>query len=219
MTKLIIFDLDGTLLDTIHDLAASTNHLLALRGYPTHETETYLRLVGHGITDLITRALPESSRTTEIIQSVKEEQRVYYRAHMADLTRPFPGVEETLRELIKAGGTLAVVTNKPQLPSAGLMQKFFPEIPFFSVVGQVDGHPQKPDPTSVNKIIADFGCAKEEVLYCGDSDVDMQTANRAGVFAVGVLWGYRPKEELLASGAARLISSPQELLDLIKERE
>lgn len=216
MTKLIIFDLDGTLLDTIYDLAAATNFVLKNHGYPTHETEAFRYFIGDGIDNLVLRALPEEARTPAILSCIREEQLAYYSSHMDCLTRPYPGVEETLAAIQKKGIALAVVTNKPHIPAKILMDGYFPAIPLFAVQGQTDTLPKKPDPTGVNRIIADFGCETDCVLYCGDSGVDMMTARNAGVVGLGALWGYRAREELTAHGATRLLYRPQDILDIIE---
>lgn len=216
MTKLIIFDLDGTLLDTIHDLASATNLVLTQYGYPTHETSAYRYFIGKGVDNLIKCALPEATRTPDMIATIKEEQLRYYNQHMDCLTCAFSGIAQTLTKLNQQGIALAVATNKPHLFAVALMTRFFPSIPFISILGQTDGFPKKPNPAVVNRIISDFGCNKDEVLYCGDSDVDMVTAKNAGVVGIGVLWGYRSKEELETSGAAHLIDRPEELFDIIE---
>ena len=213
MTKLMIFDLDGTLLDTIRDLAEATNHVLAAHGYPTHSTEAYHYFVGNGVRTLISRSLPEQARTPERIEQFKEEQVAYYHEHMYDHTRPFPGMQQVLAALQGRGIKLAVVSNKVDEAVQQMICDFFPEIRFEHICGQRDGIPHKPDPTMVNLVIAEAGVSKAEVLYFGDSDVDMQTAHNAGVKGIGVLWGYRTKEELQSAGAYAVLDKVEDLLD------
>ncbi|MEF9853321.1 MAG: HAD family hydrolase [Hydrogenoanaerobacterium sp.] len=214
MTKLMIFDLDGTLLDTIHDLAAATNTVLTKHGYPTHTTPEYNYLVGNGVVKLITRALPENARTEQNIEEIKNEQVAYYNAHLYDNTKPFDGIPQALEKLQEQGVMLAVVTNKPDEAAKELIKSFFPNIGFAQVQGNCEGVPIKPNPAAVNRVIENSGVLKNEVLYFGDSDVDMIVAKNAGVTGVGVLWGYRTKEELQNAGAQLLIKHPQDILTI-----
>ncbi|WP_312641902.1 HAD family hydrolase [Hydrogenoanaerobacterium sp.] len=217
MTKLMIFDLDGTLLDTIHDLAAATNWVLERHGYPTHPTKAYHYFVGDGVLMLITRALPEEARIPEIIAQLKTEQVAYYNEHMLDSTKPFAGISEVLEELQNKGYALAVVTNKPNEPAQQLVKDFFPKINFMQVFGQRDGIPHKPDPTCVNMVIEQSGFSKDETLYFGDSDVDMLVAKNADVRGIGVLWGYRTKEELEKAGAYTVIDKVEDILSIAEK--
>ncbi|RPF48472.1 phosphoglycolate phosphatase [Hydrogenoanaerobacterium saccharovorans] len=212
MIKLMIFDLDGTLIDSIHDLAAATNWVLKRHGYPTHPTDAYHYFVGDGVLMLIARALPEEARTPEIIAQLKTEQVAYYHEHMQDNTKPFHGISEVLLELQNRGYSLAVVTNKPNEQAQQLVKDFFPKINFIQVFGNRDGIPHKPDPTCVNMVIEQSGFTKDETLYIGDSDVDMLVANNAKVKGIGVLWGYRTKEELQKAGAYAIVDKVEDLL-------
>ena len=215
MIKLMIFDLDGTLLDTIHDLAAATNTVLTKHGYSTHTTEEYHYLVGNGVVNLITRALPEKARTPQIIEEVMNEQVLYYNNHLYDNTKPFNAIPDVLAELERRGVMLAVVTNKPDAAAKELIKSFFPNIGFVQVQGNCEGIPVKPNPAAVNAVIKKSGVLKSEVLYFGDSDVDMQVAKNADVKAVGVLWGYRKKEELQNAGADILIENTEDIISII----
>ena len=215
MIKLMIFDLDGTLLYTLEDLAIATNHVLREHGLPEHSLEEYRYFVGNGLKTQITRALPEEKRgDAALIDLLAARELEYYNAHMMEHTRPYPGVLEALRELEARGLLLAVVTNKPDVAAQSLMERLFPGIHFFCVWGKRSGVPLKPDPAGVNAIIGQAGVSRAEVLYFGDSGVDMETAKNAGVTGVGVLWGYRDEQELLSAGAARLITEPHELTRL-----
>ena len=215
MKKLVIFDLDGTLLNTIADLAHSTNYALNTLGYPTHEIEKYNFMVGNGINKLFERALPEGEKTEENVLRVRNEFVPYYDIHNADDSRPYPGIAALLLALQNDGRKIAVASNKYQAATRKLIAHYFPEINFVEVLGQREGIPAKPDPSIVNDIIATAGVTKEEVLYVGDSNVDMQTAHNAGVTAVGVAWGFRPRTELEALHPAHIIEKAEELIPLL----
>lgn len=196
MKKLVIFDLDGTLLNTIADLAQSTNHALQTLGYPTHEESAYNLMVGNGINKLFERALPEGERTEENVLRIRREFIPYYDAHNADKSRPYPGIPELLSQMQEQGIQLAVASNKYQSATQKLITHYFPHIRFIAIFGQRESISVKPDPTIVTDILDIAKVAKEDVLYVGDSGVDMQTAANAGVTACGVAWGFRPRTEL-----------------------
>lgn len=198
MKRLIIFDLDGTLLNTIADLAQSTNYALSTLGYPTHSVEDYNLMVGNGINKLFERALPPGERTEENISHVRTVFVPHYDQHNTDASTPYPGIRELLRRSQEAGILLAVASNKYQAATEKLVAHYFPEIRFVAVLGQREGVSVKPDPTIVHDILKIAGTSKEEVLYVGDSGVDMQTALNSGVTACGVTWGFRPRTELEA---------------------
>ncbi len=196
MKKLAIFDLDGTLLNTIADLAQSTNHALLALGFPTHNVEEYNMMVGNGINKLLERALPEGMRSEENVMRMRREFIPYYNVHNADRSRPYPGVERLLSQLQEAGILLAVASNKYQEATSKLVAHYFPGIRFAAVLGQREGVNIKPDPAIVDEILRITGTQKNDVLYVGDSGIDMQTARNAGVEACGVAWGFRPRAEL-----------------------
>lgn len=191
MKKLVIFDLDGTLLNTIADLAHSTNYALNKLGYPTHEIEKYNFMVGNGIDKLFERALPEGEKSKENVLRVRKEFVPYYDIHNADDSRPYPGIPELLSYLQDAGIQITVASNKYQAATQKLIDHYFPEIHFTAVFGQREGIKVKPNPTVVFDILEVAKVTKEEVLYVGDSGVDMQTAANAGVTVCGVTWGFR----------------------------
>ncbi len=196
MKKLIIFDLDGTLLNTIADLAHSTNFALESNGFPTHEIEEYKYFVGNGINKLFERALPEGEKSEENIAKVRNVFLVHYDRHNADHSRPYEGMVELLEQLQKKGIKLAVASNKYQAATEKLVPHFFPTVSFVAILGQREGINPKPDPTIVHDILSVANVTKEETLYVGDSNVDMQTAINSGVDACGVAWGFRPVAEL-----------------------
>lgn len=212
--QLAIFDLDGTLLDTVADLANATNQALAKYGYPTHPTEAYYRFVGNGINKLFARALPEEARTEENVQRIRTLFIPYYNEHNADDSHPYPGIVELLTHLQSQGIQLAVASNKYQQATAKLVGHFFPNIRFAAVYGQREGVPIKPDPTIVNDILSETGISRAHSLYIGDSGVDMQTARNASVESVGVTWGFRDEEELRNNGATHIIHHAKDILKL-----
>lgn len=216
MKKLVIFDLDGTLLDTIADLAASTNYALEGNGFPTHAVNAYRFFVGNGVTKLFERALPEGERTPENIEKIRALFIPYYNSHNMDHSRPYPGMVELLSTLQDAGVKLAVASNKYQAATEKLVAHFFPGISFARVLGQREGVPTKPDPSIVNEIVATAGVRKADVLYVGDSNVDMQTAQQGGVEACGVTWGFRPATELAAYRPALLAERAEEILTYVR---
>jgi len=215
MKSLLIFDLDGTLLDTIGDLATSTNYALALCGFPTHETPAYRFFIGNGINNLFEKALPEGSKTPENILMVRQLFLEYYGAHNSELTVPYSGITELLQSLQNKGIKLAVASNKYHKATEILIQHFFPEIRFTAVFGQREGVPTKPDPTIIQDILSITKVDKNEVLYIGDSGVDMQTAQNAGIDAVGVTWGFRPRAELEEFSPKYFVDKPLEILGIV----
>lgn len=215
MTKLMIFDLDGTLLYTLEDLAIATNRVLKAHGFPEHPLEAYRYFVGNGLKAQITRALPEEKRgDAALIDALAAGELAYYNAHMMEHTRPYEGIVPALEALQRRGVLLGVVTNKPDSAAQGLMRELFPTVHFFCVWGKREGTPLKPDPSGVLAILERAAIPKAEVLYFGDSGVDMQTAQNAGITGIGVLWGYRDAAELTQAGAARLLQHPNELTEL-----
>ena len=211
MKKLIIFDLDGTLLNTIDDLAMATNHALAENGYPTHAVEAYNFFVGNGINKLFERALPEEARTPENVQLIRASFIPFYDAHKLDLTRPYDGILELLKTLSDNGVKLAIASNKYQLATEKLVNYYFPDTPFIAVFGQRENVPIKPDPTVVEEIRKLANAEQAETLFVGDSGVDMLTAQHAGVNAVGVTWGFRSAEELRTYNPDYLVAKPDDI--------
>nr|WP_320057701.1 HAD family hydrolase [uncultured Bacteroides sp.] len=215
MKKLIIFDLDGTLLNTIADLANSTNHALRKLGYPTHEVEAYNFMVGNGVNKLFERALPEGEKTETNISRVRAEFMPHYDLHNADESRPYPGILELLKQLQAEGKMIAVASNKYQAATQKLVDRYFSETPFIAVFGQREGIKVKPDPTIVLDILKIANVEPQEVLYVGDSGVDMQTARNSGVSACGVTWGFRPRNELEAFQPDYIIDQAMNILSLV----
>jgi phosphoglycolate phosphatase len=211
MKKLVIFDLDGTLLNTIADLAGSTNFALQRLGYPVHEVAEYNLMVGNGVNKLFERALPDGEKSPENVLRVRQEFIPYYNMHNAEETFPYDGIPALLAQLQTAGVQVAVASNKYQAATAKLIAHYFADIRFTAVYGQRDGVPVKPDPTVVYDILRKAAVEKRDVLYVGDSGVDMQTAANAGVTACGVTWGFRPRSELEEKEPEYIVNSAGEV--------
>lgn len=212
----VIFDLDGTILNTLDDLADAGNHALSEFGYPIHDTQKYRYFVGNGIPKLIERILPEGTPADKYEQ-VYERFCSYYGEHKYDKTRPYEGMTEMLTNLRKKGIKLAVVTNKAHVFACEMVKLYYGEL-FDEVFGSVEGFPKKPDPYWTNAALKAIGVAPENAVYVGDSSVDMLTAKAAGVFSCGVLWGFRGRDELLENGACSLASDCKELEKIILEK-
>ena len=191
--KLVLFDLDGTLLDTLDDLSEAVNYALGLRGLPQHTREEYRSMVGHGIRNLVTQALPEAMRADDaLIDSALADFRAHYTAHIDVYTRPYPGMQRVVQLLHNAGVQLAVASNKFQEGTEYLVRKFFPGIPFVAVLGNRPGFPLKPDPEIVGEVLRRSGLRPGDAVLVGDSPTDMNTAANGGIAAIAVTWGYRP---------------------------
>lgn len=213
MYKFVIFDLDGTLLNTLEDLGNAGNFALFEQGFPTHEIEKYKYFVGNGIPKLIERILPEEKRE-EYFEKTYRLFCDYYDAHKRDYTRPYEGIPELLKKLSASGIRTAVVTNKDDEFAKKLISDIFGSL-IERTYGSIEGIPKKPDPYLVNVAISDFGANKSDVLYVGDSGVDMETAINAGLDSCGVLWGFRDRDELIGFGAKNVVTDPLELLNII----
>lgn len=213
MYKYVIFDLDGTLLNTLEDLASAGNYALRSLNLPIHKTEEYKYFVGNGIPMLIKRMSPDNC-DEDTLKKIHDCFSEYYGKHCLDKTKPYDGISELLSKLGKDKIKIGVVTNKDHNFSVKLINDFFGSRVDI-VCGRKDGTPKKPDPFLVNYEIDHFNADRKEVLYVGDSDVDMITAVNAGVDACGVLWGFRTEKELLDSGAKYIVSNPTELYDAV----
>lgn len=212
MTKLAIFDLDGTLLNTVEDLGNATNYALEQCGFPTHPIEAYYQMVGRGIYNLFRAAVPAGQSTEEVVQRMASIFIPYYDAHKCDFTRPYDGIPGMLKTITAAGVRLAVASNKYQDGAEKLVHHFFGEYDFVRILGQREGQPIKPDPAIVDQILADVPkVAKEQVVYVGDSNVDMQTGANAEVRTIGVTWGFRSREELASYNPSAIVDSAEAL--------
>ncbi|PUV22137.1 MULTISPECIES: HAD family hydrolase [Sphingobacterium] len=213
--KLIIFDLDGTLLDTLQDLGDSCNAILQRYGYPTHPLSAYKKFVGNGVQKLIERALPEDARSENIITTLLTAFKAYYEQKPVSHTKPYTGIMPLLEELKSSGYLISVASNKYHEAVIPLIEHYFPTIAFDLVLGHRTGHPAKPDPDIVLETLRTLSIAKENCYYVGDSSVDMDTANNAAVTAIGVTWGFREENELRQHGAQHIIHHPQELSAIV----
>lgn len=213
--KAVLFDLDGTLLDTLQDIADSVNKALSHFGFPQHELEAYKYLVGDGREALALRALPEHCRNAGAVAELVARIGGEYAEHWADNTYPYEGVPEMLDSLTTRGINMAILSNKPHDFTEVTVSRFLPHWRFLIVMGAVPSVPRKPDPSAALEITRRLNVQPSEFLFVGDSDVDMKTATAAGMYAVGALWGFRTADELVASGAKVLIENPTRLLELL----
>lgn len=215
MYKHIIFDLDGTILNTLEDLAAATNWVCAQHGWPAHEVEEYKYFVGNGASKLLSRVVPDGVELTdELHRQLLEEFTQRYNAHKEDKTTVYAGMPQALRRLKEAGLTLAVLSNKPHGAAYPVVERYYPGI-FDAVQGAVDNLPVKPDPTLLHRLMGELGATTGDTLFVGDSNVDIRTAKNGGLTGCGVLWGFRTRAELEAEGADFIAETPAELAELI----
>ena len=218
MKKLIIFDLDGTLLDTLEDLSQAVNHALELRGLPLHTLDEYRGMVGHGVRSLVQQALP-SGADDAFVDAALADFKAYYQAHIDVHTHPYPGIPELLADLNSNGVRLAIASNKFQEGTEYLVGRFFPGIPFVAIMGNQPGMPLKPSPQIVQEALTRAGVGPSEALLVGDSPTDMRTAANGGIEALAVTWGYRTADELAAAfPQVRLIHSVPALRIELLER-
>lgn len=217
MYKAVIFDLDGTLLNTIDDLSNAGNHVCRLHGWPVHSVECYKRMVGNGIAKLVSRFAPDGVGKEELTDAV-QEFCTYYDAHKSDLTAPYEGVITALKMLKAAGVRISVLSNKVDALAGPIVQQYFPSL-FDLVQGAVADIPTKPDPTLLFQMIKKMGLEQEHTLFVGDSDVDILTGKNGGLSTCGVLWGFRTREELRAAGADHIIQDPVQLVKLVTGTE
>jgi len=212
MKRAVIFDLDGTLVDTLEDLASAMNRTLRGRGFPVHPAGAYKLMVGDGFRSFTYRALPELSRDAATVDSVRAEAAAYYAEHCVDLSRPYAGVPELLAALAAKKLPLAVLSNKPDDLVQRVVVRLFPAGTFAVIRGETEVFPRKPDPASALDIASRLGARPDETVYLGDSNVDMATARAAGMVALGAAWGFRGEDELRAAGADAVLGTPLDLL-------
>jgi phosphoglycolate phosphatase len=216
MIKLIIFDLDGTLADTLDDICDAANEMLTDYSFPLMTRKDILAKINNGPRELIRLCLPEEARKSDaFIAEALSVYKTYYNRRYCNKTSLYSGIKDALSSLYESGVSLAVLSNKPESSVLPLIEKFFPENTFAIIKGQTDGVPRKPDPTALFDILKNLNAAPHECLYVGDTSTDMQTGKNAGVKTVGVLWGFREKEELIKTGADLLATTPKEILSFI----
>ena len=206
-----IFDLDGTLLDTLHDLASSVNYALQTHGMPTHSVDAIRGFVGNGVRLLMERAVPDGAQNPQF-EAAFATFRQHYMQHSLDTTCPYPGIAEMLHQLKQRGCRLAVVSNKMMAATQDLVRHFFPEIEVAIGEHEAEGIRKKPAPDTVFQALRQLGVGKEQAVYVGDSDVDLQTARNSGLPCISVLWGFRSRDFLLAHGATTFAERPADIL-------
>ena len=213
--KLAIFDLDGTLLDTIGDLAEACNYMLSLRGLGSHTREEYAKMVGNGILNLVKRALPEELRSEEYVMAARADFLDFYTSNIDRYTHPYEGIREVLHTLQAEGWSLAVASNKFDEGTQKLVHTIFPEVAFKAIYGNKEGFPLKPDAALLQLIMEECDATTDTSVMIGDSGVDIQTAKNGGVRSIGCTWGFRPRTELEEFGADHIIDSPTEILQIL----
>ena len=217
MKRLIIFDLDGTLINSIFDLADAVNDSLSELGYPTHDTDKYYKFVGNGSVKLIERALPEHHRSAEDIAQLHTLFSVKYQSCCLNKTAPYNGITNVLGKLKASGIKLAVASNKPDKFTKFIIDNIFGAETFDCILGKRDGFPTKPDPQIIYDILKATGITdRNEALVVGDSDVDVLTAHNAGIECIGCDWGFRGEQELKEAGTDYLAFEPNDIIDIVK---
>lgn len=211
----VLFDLDGTLINSLEDLADSANEALVKYGFKTHPTDEYKKFIGNGVRRLIKNTLPEHT-PENVIDKILHDYRMIYNRNFVNKTRPYDGIHEMLENLSLSGVRMGVCSNKPHIPTNEIVEKLLGKKYFDVIFGERDGVPRKPDPASLIEAAGLLKVEPGSTIYLGDSGGDMESANRAGMLAVGALWGFRDKEELENSGGKVLLQSPDELVDFIK---
>lgn len=213
--KGVIFDLDGTLVDSIEDLADSMNLVLVKNNFPVHDLKSYKNFIGNGIRNLVSRALPEAFRDEALTERCFNSMIEEYRGNCINKTKPYDGITGLLDELVSRKMKLAVFSNKADELTKRIVLTLLPEYNFEAIIGLTNEANKKPDPSGALQISRKFGISPEEIIYVGDTGIDMETAKNAGMLPVGVLWGFRTKEELKSNGAKYLLNHPMDLLKIL----
>lgn len=216
--KAVLFDLDGTLLDTLEDIIDTLNEVLEKHGYPTHSLDKGRFLVGKGMHELIRNSLPETADVENVGNTLLTELLEHYSFNWNRKSRPYPGIPAMLDDLDAKGMKKAILSNKADRFTQLCVSELLADWHFDEVTGHREGRAHKPDPSGALMIAEKLGCAPEEILYVGDSGIDMQTASRANMYPMGVLWGFRPERELLECGARTLVKSPEEISAFLRNQ-
>lgn len=211
----VMFDLDGTLVNSLEDLADSANEALSKYGFKSHPNDAYKKFVGNGVKNLIKNAAPEGTEE-QVLENILKDYRVIYNRNYVNKTLPYKNIPELLNALSGAGIKMAICSNKPDKPTNEIVEKLLDKGFFNSIFGEREGIPRKPDPAPLLEAAAEMGIKPENIIYLGDSGGDMIAAKKAGMLAAGVLWGFRDREELLENGADILLSDPLELMGYLK---
>ena len=216
----VLFDLDGTLLDTLEEIATAANSVLQRQGYARHEIKAYRRFVGNGVRHLVERILPEDRRSNHHeVQQFTEELAAEYERRADRLTKIYPEIPELLTALQDQSIPLAILSNKPHLLTIRCANQFLSQWRFQSILGQQANHPRKPDPAGALEIAKRLTLSPHSILYVGDTEVDIQTAHAAGITSVGVLWGFRSKAELIANKPDFIVETPKQIFPLLEEKD
>ncbi len=214
----VVFDLDGTILNSLEDLADACNWVLENNGWPTHPLDAYRYFVGNGVIKLLERATPDEAKAEPVWEQVTQAFHTRYHAHKADKTRPYEGIPELLDDLRGRGVTIAVLTNKPHSAALPIVEHYYPGV-FYMVQGAVPEMPVKPDPAPLHQVMAQIGARPEHTLFVGDSNVDIRTARNGGVDSCGVLWGFRTRKELEGEGATYIAAHPKDIIAFVMGQE
>ncbi len=215
--KAVIFDLDGTLIDTLEDIADATNIFLRNLGFPEHDLQNYGYFVGRGIKPLVKQVLPESERDEETVDRCVGLMKAEYARRWTKKSRPYPGIAELIEGFLTAGYRINVLSNKSDEATRQIVAELLPDWQFTTVQGATAAFAKKPDPAAALHVAEKCGIAPEETLFFGDTAIDMQTASACGMYRIGVLWGFRPAEELIAGGAQMLIKQSRDFLPWVKD--
>ena len=213
--RLYIFDLDGTLLNTLGDLAEACDHVMRTHSHPTHSYQEYCSFVGNGIRRLVEQALPSDCREAEYIEKCKQEFVTYYSEHIDLKTLPYEGITAILEELQNSGAKIAVASNKFHAGTVKLIRKFFPQISFVALYGNMEGMPLKPDPELIEMIIRKAGVDHAHTTMIGDSAVDINTSHNAGIRGIAVSWGFRSRTELEEAHPDHIVDTVEQLRELL----
>lgn len=212
--RAVVFDLDGTLLDTAQDIGAGANQALRRSGFPEHSRQDYIGYIGHGIRELLRMACPEDCGE-EAYENVVKDYLAYYPEHCTELTVPFPGIMDMMKRLQEAGYVLGILSNKTEGTTLRIIRYFFPGTPFRVIWGNNGVRPLKPALDAGYLLMEELGMERENIMYVGDGESDMEFASKMGFTAVAATWGYRPREQLIENGAEVLLNSAEDLLKLL----